>query len=39
MQKPADWRKYVLPIKMNNMGRPAFQEEFAKVIPEWKKLK
>ncbi|GAX61574.1 hypothetical protein SCALIN_C25_0021 [Candidatus Scalindua japonica] len=39
MKKPADWRKYVLPIKMNNMGRPAFQEEFAKVIPEWKELK
>lgn len=38
MKKPADWRKYVLPIKMSNMGRPAFQEEFAKVIPEWKEL-
>ena len=39
MKKPADWRKYALPIKMKNMGRPAFQEEFVKVIPEWKELK
>ena len=39
MKKPDDWRKFALPVKMNNIGRPAFQEEFAIVVLEWEVLK
>jgi len=38
MKKPDAWKKYALPIKMNNANRPAFQDEFAKVISGWKSL-
>jgi len=38
MKKPDEWKKYALPIKLNNIKRPAFQDEFARVIPEWNSL-
>ena len=38
MRKKNKWKKYALPIKSNNAKRPAFQDEFARVIPDWKSL-
>ncbi len=38
MKTPEDWRNYALPIKMQNIKRPAFQEEFARVISGWREL-
>lgn len=38
MKKPDKWKTFALPIKLNNMKRPAFQDEFAKVIPDWDNL-
>lgn len=38
MKKPDEWKKFALPIKLHNANRPAFQDEFAKVIPDWKSL-
>lgn len=35
LKKPDEWKKYAYPIKMINMKRPAFQDEFAKIIPDW----
>ncbi|MCD4719286.1 MAG: hypothetical protein K8S13_05420 [Desulfobacula sp.] len=32
------WKEYALPIKSNNEKRPAFQDEFARAIPDWKNL-
>lgn len=33
------WRDFAIKIKRDNMGRPAFQEEFAKAVPGWQALK
>lgn len=38
MKKPDKWKKYAFPIKLNNSHRPAFQDEFARVIPDWNSL-
>jgi hypothetical protein len=38
MKKPDEWKKYASQIKLNNAGRPAFQDEFAKIIPDWKSI-
>ena len=38
MKKPDEWKKYAMLIKLNNVNRPAFQDEFARVIPDWKNL-
>ncbi|MBC2702935.1 hypothetical protein [Desulfobacula sp.] len=38
MEKTDKWKKYALPIKLNNDRRPAFQDEFERVIPDWKSL-
>lgn len=35
MKRPEEWKAYALKIKSNNAKRPAFQEEFARVIPDW----
>ena len=35
MKKTDEWKKYALRIKTNNAKRPAFQDEFAGVIPDW----
>jgi hypothetical protein len=31
----ARWNKFAAKIKQDNIRRPAFQEEFAKVLPGW----
>ncbi|MCK5138942.1 MAG: hypothetical protein KAQ85_03790, partial [Thermodesulfovibrionia bacterium] len=38
MKRTDEWKKYAVPIKSNNVNRPAFQDEFARVIPDWKSL-
>ena len=38
MKKTDEWKKYAMQIKSNNANRPAFQNEFAKVIPDWNSL-
>ena len=38
MNTPDEWKKFALPIKLHNAKRPAFQDEFAHVIPDWKSL-
>ncbi len=35
----ARWRKFAAKIKQDNIRRPAFQEEFAHVLPDWQELK
>ena len=32
------WEKFALKVKQENIRRPAFQEEFARVLPDWKGL-
>jgi len=38
MKRPDEWKKFALPIKLNNIKRPAFQEEFSRIIPDWYNL-
>ena len=38
MKRPEEWKAFLLKIKSNNSKRPAFQEEFARVIPDWDSL-
>ncbi len=33
------WREFAFNVKQDNIRRPAFQEEFAKVVPGWRALK
>lgn len=35
MNKPSEWKTLKLKIKYANAKRPAFQEEFKKVIKDW----
>jgi hypothetical protein len=32
------WKTFAKKVKTDNIRRPAFQEEFARRLPEWKKV-
>jgi tetratricopeptide (TPR) repeat protein len=34
----ARWHKFAAKVKQDNIRRPAFQQEFAKVLPDWREL-
>ena len=38
MKTPEKWKEFGRKAKQNNLRRPAFQEEFAKVLPDWNRL-
>jgi len=38
MGKPAAWEQFARNVKAVNYRRPALQEEFGKVIADWKSL-
>ena len=38
MKRIDEWKKYAVPIKSHNVNRPAFQDEFSRVIPDWRSL-
>lgn len=36
MKTPKEWTDFAGCVKLDNAGRPAFQEEFARAVPGWK---
>jgi len=32
------WRDFAGKVRKDNLHRPAFQEEFAKVVPGWREI-
>jgi tetratricopeptide (TPR) repeat protein len=38
MKAPEKWKEFGRKVKQMNLRRPAFQEEFAKVLPDWNTL-
>ncbi|MBF0493200.1 MAG: hypothetical protein HQM15_10525 [Deltaproteobacteria bacterium] len=38
IKKPDQWKTFAKEIKVNNLNKPAFQQEFAKMIPDWKEI-
>jgi hypothetical protein len=39
LRDPSRWRDFALKVKMDNIKRPAFQEEFTKAVAGWQALK
>jgi hypothetical protein len=39
LRDPTRWRDFAVKVKKDNIKRPAFQEEFAMVVPGWQALK
>ncbi|MCF8127815.1 MAG: hypothetical protein K9N10_04830 [Deltaproteobacteria bacterium] len=38
MGDPERWRVFAIKVKQDNMRRPAFQDEFGKIVPGWRDL-
>ena len=38
LRDEARWRTYAIKVKQDNIKRPAFQEEFSRVVPGWREL-
>ena len=38
MKTPEKWETFARKVKIMNLKRPAFQEEFAKILSDWKTL-
>ncbi len=38
MDDPKRWRDFAAKVKKDNIRRPAFQDEFSKVVPGWREL-
>jgi len=38
MKAPEEWKEFGRKVKEKNLRRPAFQEEFAKALPDWNTL-
>lgn len=38
LHRPQEWESFARRIKLDNIRRPAFQQEFAKVVPGWDEL-
>ena len=38
LKEPAKWEAFAKQVKMTNRKRPAFQEEFTRVVPGWREL-
>jgi hypothetical protein len=38
LQDEERWRAFAVKVKRDNLKRPAFQEEFVKVVPGWREL-
>lgn len=32
------WKNFAIKVKRDNIKRPAFQEEFARMLPDWQEL-
>lgn len=39
LEDKPQWRNYAKKVKLGSIKRPAFQQEFARVLPDWRDLK
>jgi hypothetical protein len=39
LKAPGDWEAFARQVKGDNVRRPAFQEEFARIVSGWRDLK